>query len=432
MSEPRDPIVFTGSGIVCGAGGSVAEVWEKLAAGKTAVRPFSQFDPTKWPVGVASEVLLTDRELVSDRKLHKTISRTDMFGIYAAERALEESGLPAFRDALSETEQAAWNDRTGLVVGTGGGNYCSNYDFLPLMTEAVASPEGEMRHFGKELGNQVTPMWLLKNLPNNVLCHVGIRGQYKGTNACITNQCVSGLLAVAEAACAIRNGEADRAAAVGHDSPFEPEMLYYYHKLGLMSGEAPRPFDASRDGTVFGEGAAALVLERASEAKARGASILGEFLGFGCCNEAAGILELSSDGEGVERAIEEALASAGLSKDEVGMVCAHGNGNQASDATEAMAVRRVFGDDAPPVTAFKWCYGHLIAASGIVDLAMALEALGRGLVPGLATLDRVDPAIAPFSASREARAPRGDVALVVCRGFGGTNVAFAVRAGRRG
>ncbi len=431
MSERHstDPIVFTGSGIVCGAGGTVAEIWDRLERGETAVRTFAQFDPAKWPVQVASEVQLSARDLVSDRKLHKTISRTDLFGIYAAEQALAASGLPAHRDALSEAEQAAWNDRTGLVVGTGGGNYCSNYDFLPLMTEAATAPEGALPHFGRELGNQVTPMWLLRNLPNNVLCHVGIRGQYKGTNACITNQCASGLLAVAEAACAIRNDEADRIAAVGHDSPFEPEMVYYYHKLGLMSGQAPRPFDAARDGTVFGEGAAALVLERRSEAEARGAAILGEFLGFGCCNEATGIVDLADDGNGVSRAVEEALASAGIGTEEVGFICAHGNGNLASDSTEAMGLRRVFGDDLPPVTAFKWAYGHLIAASGIADLVMALEALKRGLVPGIATLGQVDPGIGAFPVSREAATPRGNVVLVVCRGFGGMNVAVVARAG---
>lgn len=428
MNDTSDPIVFTGSGLVCGAGGTVAEVWDHLERGETAVRPFTQFDPGNWPVQLASEVPLSPRELVSDRKLHKTISRTDLFGIYAAEQALADSGLPAHRDQLPELEQAAWNDRTGLIVGTGGGNYCSNYDFLPLMTEAAASGEAPLRHFGRELGNQVSPMWLLRNLPNNVLCHVGIRGQYKGTNACITNQCASGILAVAEAACAIRNGEADRAAAVGHDSPFEPEMLYYYHKLGLISGQAPRPFDAHRDGTVFGEGAAALTLERRREAEARGASILGEFLGFGCCNEAAGILELAGDGNGVTRAVTEALEAAGLGIEEIGFICAHGNGNQASDHTEALGLQRVFGEQMPPVTAFKWAYGHLIAASGIIDLVLTLEALRRGVVPGIATLQQADPALGSFPVSRRAVPPRQRTGLVVCRGFGGMNVAVVVRA----
>lgn len=427
MKHAGKKIVFTGSGIVCGAGTSVAEVWERLEKGETAVAPFTQFDGTNWPVKVAAEVLQDNRFLVSDRKLHKTISRTDMFGIYATESAIEDSGLAAYREGLGEEETNAFNNRTGLIVGTGGGNYRSNYDYLPLMTAAKAAPEGELPYFGRELSNQVTPMWLLKNLPNNVLCHVGIRAQFKGTNACITNQCSSGVLAVAEGASAIWNNEADRIAAAGHDSPFEPEMVYYYHQLGLMSGAAPKPFDGGRDGTVFGEGSAAVVIEREADAKARGAKVLGEFLGFGCCSEATGILDLEPDGDGVKRAIEEALADAGITAAEVGLICAHGNGNQASDLTESMGIRHVFGDDIPPVTAFKWAYGHLIAASGIADLVMILEVLKRGTIPGIATLEEVDSRIAPFPVSREAATPRSNIALLICRGFGGMNVVLVVR-----
>lgn len=427
MKQVGEKIVITGSGIVCGAGTSVAEVWERLEKGETAVAPFTQFDGTKWPVKVAAEVRQENRFLVADRKLHKTITRTDMFGIYATESALEDSGLPGYREGLGEAETDLFNDRTGLIVGTGGGNYRSNYDFLPLMTAAANAPEGELPYFGRELGNQVTPMWLLKNLPNNVLCHVGIRGQYKGTNACITNQCSGGVLAVAEGASAIWNNEADRVAAAGHDAPFEPEMVFYYHQLGLMSGEAPRPFDAARNGTVFGEGAAAVVLERETDAKARGAKVLGEFLGFGCCSEATGILDLDSEGDGVKRAIAAALADAGITADQVGFICAHGNGNQASDLTESRGIRSIFGNEIPPITAFKWAYGHLIAASGIADLVMVLEVLKRGLIPGIATLGEVDPLIAPFPISREAVAPRSDIALLICRGFGGMNVVLVVR-----
>ena len=131
-------------------------------------------------------------------------------------------------------------------------------------------------------------MWLLRNLPNNVLCHVGIRHNFKGTNACITNQCVGGVLAVAEAAAAIRAGEADRAVAVGHDTPIDAETMFHYHRVGLMSPDALRPFDQRRNGTVFGEGAAAVMLEKAEDAQARGAPVLGEFLGSGCVTEGTG------------------------------------------------------------------------------------------------------------------------------------------------
>ncbi len=424
MKGSGEKIVFTGSGIVCGAGATVEEVWGHLERGETAVGPYEQFDSEKWPVKVAAEVKQDNRFLVSDRKLHKTISRTDMFGIYAAETAISNSGLLSHREGLDESSVDGFNDRTGLIVGSGGGNYTSNYDYIPVIAEA----KGELPVFGRELSNLVTPMWLLQNLPNNVLCHVGIRGQFKGTNACITNQCAGGVLAVAEAASAIWNGEADRIIAAGHDLPFEPEMVYYYHKLGLMSGAAPRPYDVDRDGTIFGEGAGAVVLEKESDAIARGAAVLGEFLGFGCCSEATGILDLAPDGDGVTRAIEEALADAGIDASDVGVICAHGNGTPASDLTESIGIRKVFGDSIPPVTGFKWAYGHLIAASGIVDLVMTLEMLKRGIVPGIATLSVLDPVIGSFPVTREATKPRSDVALLICRGFGGMNVALVVKS----
>ncbi|MAS97123.1 MAG: 3-oxoacyl-ACP synthase [Verrucomicrobiales bacterium] len=424
MKDASEKIVFTGTGIVCGAGGTVEDVWEKLEKGETCVGPFEQFDASNWPVQVASEVTLDKRTLVPERKLHKTISRTDMVGIYASERAIENSGILDHREGLGEDEVDAFNDRTGLIVGSGGGSYWSNYDFLPLIHEA----KGELDAFGRELGNQVTPMWLLKNLPNNVLCHVGIRAQFKGTNACITNQCSSGIMAVAEAASAIWNGEGDRILASGHDTPFEPEMMYYYNKLGLLSPEAPKPFDSNRSGTVFGEGAAALMLEKGSDAESRGATVLGEFLGFGCCTEATGILDLDPEGDGVERAIRQALDDAGLEPSEVGMICAHGNGTRASDATESIGIKKVFGGDVPPVTGFKWAYGHLIAASGITDVVMTLEALRRKTVPGIGTLESIDSEIGPFPVSKESTEPRSNVALVICRGFGGMNVVLAIRA----
>ncbi len=423
MKNASEKIVFTGSGIVCGAGATVSDVWNVLESGETAIGPYSKWDGENWPVKVAAEVKESNRDLVSDRKLHKTISRTDMFGIYAAEQAIADSAVLAYRDGLPEEEQDGFNDRTGLIVGSGGGNYTSNYDYLPLITEAKES----LHAFGKELSNQVTPMWLLKNLPNNVLCHVGIRGQLKGTNACITNQCASGIMAVAESASAIWNGKADRIVAAGHDAPFEPEMVYYYHKLGLMSSRAPKPFDRERSGTVFGEGAASVVLEREEEAKERGAGIIGEFLGFGCCSEATGILDLRPDGDGVQRAIEQALNDAELSPSEIGMICAHGNGTPASDLTEAIGIREVFGEAIPPVTGFKWAYGHLIGASGIADLVMTLEALKRQMLPGIATLGEVDPVLGDFPVSNGVSQPKSRNALVICRGFGGMNVVLAVR-----
>lgn len=419
------PIAITGAGAVCGAGLTLDDIWESITSGESAVGPIEHWDASRWPVGVSAEVRgVSNRTLVEDRKLHKMISRTDMFGIFASQHAVEQSGLLDHRDGLDDGAKDSFNDRCGVFAGSGGGNYRSNYDFFPAMSEAG----GSLHRFGEEVGQAVSPMWLLKNLPNNVLCHVGIRYQFKGTNACVTNQCAGGIMAMAEAAASIRNDEAERAVAVGHDTPFEPEGVFSYNQFGLLSRDVLRPFDQNRTGTVFGEGAAALVLEKIPGSDARQVAVLGEFLGFGCVSEATGVLDLKPDGDGVGRAIELALADAGLEPGAVGLIVAHGNGTRASDASEAIAISRVFGPNLPPVTAFKWATGHLIAASGSLDLVLALRALREGLVPGIPTLEMLDPAISPFPVSAKPQVPRSDIALVICRGFGGMNVAAILRA----
>ena len=421
-TKPR--IAITGSGAVCGAGMTVEKILGAVLGGQSAVTPITQWDAERWPVKVAAGVNgVSDRELVEDRKLHKSISRTDLLGIYAGGEAIKSSGIPAHRETLDAATVPLFNDRSGLVVGSGGGTYKSNYEYFPLMTEAG----GDLRKFGAELGANVNPMWLLKNLPNNVLCHVGIRHMFKGTNACITNQCAGGVLAVAEAVESLRTDEADRIAAVGHDTPIEPETVFGYHKLGLLAPDVLRPFDLTRTGTIFGEGAAAVMLEKFNDAKARGAVMIGEFLGHGCVTEATGVVDLRPDGDGPARAIALALADAGIAAADVGMIVAHGNGTRASDASEAKGILRAFDGNPPPVTAFKWCVGHLLAASGILDLVLALEALRHGTVPGVATLDSVDAEFSTLPVSREPQKPRSDIALVLCRGFGGMNVALVVR-----
>lgn len=420
----RPRIVFTGIGAVCGAGLGVDAIWDAVKAGRSAIGPIRQWDASRWPARNAAEVTVDNRTLVADRKLHKSVTRTDLLGLCAADQGIAQSGLAEFRATLEEPAATQFNDRTGIIAGSGGGAYQNNYEFFPALTTAAGSDEA----FGREVMNCVNPMWLLKVLPNNVLCHVGIRHLFKGTNACITNHCAGGALAVSEAAEALRAGEADRMVAIGHDAPFEPETVLHFHRLGLLNSETLRPFDAARSGTILGEGAAAVVLERADLAAARHATPLGEFLGAGCVTEGNGVLELRPDGDGLARALELALADARVRPDEVGMIVAHGNGTRPSDASEVLALRRIFGDSLPPITAFKWAFGHLIAASATLDLVLTLLALRDKLVPGIATLNALDPSLAPLPVSAAPQAPRGDIAVVLCRGFGGMSVVLVVRA----
>ena len=418
-------IVVTGSGAICGAGKSPAEIVDGALEGRSAIAEIASFDVSAWPRRYAAEVTDYDAaKLTGDRKVLKLIRRSDVFGLYAASQAIAEAGFARYRETLDEAADTVFAEAKGCYVGSGGGAFNVNYDFFPLMAQAG----GDLAAFGRDLPDTVNPMWLLRTLPNNVLCHVGIRHNFKGPNACITNHTTSGLLAVIEGAEAIRDREAERVVAAGHEAPVEPQTILYYHRCGLVAQRAIRPFDASRDGSLLGEGAAALVLESEASAKARDARILGEYLGGGDASEALGLLALASDGGGAVRAIRAALDDAGLAAADVGMIVAHGNGTPQSDASEAVALRTVFGRTTPPVTGFKWATGHPLAPSGILDLTLGLEAARRGVVPGIATLDTLDPACAGVSVRKAAQEPANDVVLVLCRGFGSTNAAVILRA----
>jgi len=418
-------VFITGTGAVCASGMTPEAILDKVLSGQSAIRPIEGFDTSNWPMRHAAEVPdYSPRALVDDRKLHKFIRRTDFFGIYAGDRAIATARFAEHRATLDAAAARKFSDDTGVYVGSGGGAFENQYDYFPLMTET----HGDLHKFGEELGNVVNPMWLLRTLPNNVLCHVGIRNELRGTNACITNHSCGGALAVIEAAEALRNGEAARAIAIGHETPIEPQNVLYYYECGLLGSDAIRPFDVKRDGSVFGEGAAALTLETASSASARGASPLGEVLGGGHATEGAGLLAIREDGDGVERAIHAALADAGVAPRDIGVIVAHGNGTRLSDSSEAAALRRVFGDAMPPVTAMKWAFGHLIAAAGILEMVVALHALRAGTVPGIPTLSSLDPACEGLRVSAQAQKPRSDLALVVSRGFASTDAALVLRA----
>jgi 3-oxoacyl-[acyl-carrier-protein] synthase-1 len=400
-------IVITGTGVICGAGRSPGDVLQSIMDGRSSIRAIEQWDASNWPVRIASEVAdYNAGALTGDRKLLKFIRRTDVFGLYAADRAIEHAGFAAWRAALDDDAAARFADSTGVFVGSGGGAFANQYDYFPLIAESA----GRLQTFGRELSANVNPMWLLRSLPNNVLGHVGIRHGLKGPNACITNHSISGLLALAEGGEAVRAGECARAVVAAHDAEIEPQTLLYYHQMGLLAREALRPFDQRHDGSVMGEGAAAIVVETEDAANERGAAIIGEFLGAGSGSDALGLLPINEDGNGLVRAIEAALIAAKVSPADVGMVIAHGNGTANSDVSEARALTRVFGAEMPPVTAFKWSFGHLLAASALAEAVIGLAALQAGVV------------------ARAHRTPRSDIALVLSRGFGGTNTACLLRA----
>src|SRR5215471_11346366 len=165
-------IVITGTGAVCGSGKDPATILDAVREGRSSIAEIQQWDVSEWPTKLAAEVAdFNAREMVDDRKLHKLIRRTDLFGLYAAGKAIELSGVLPHRESLAPEEAATFADRTGVYVGSGSGNYENQYDYFATLTAA----HGDLVEFGRELGNTVNPMWLLRSLPNNVLGHIGIK-----------------------------------------------------------------------------------------------------------------------------------------------------------------------------------------------------------------------------------------------------------------
>ncbi len=418
-------LVITGSSAICGAGQTPAQIVQSLIDGHCAVAPIESWDTATWPSRVASSVKdYNGGKLLGDRKLLKLVRRSDVFGIYAGDQAISQAGLTEFREAATPEDSMEFAEQTGCYVGSGGGAFEVNYDYFPLMADAG----DDMGAFGRELSSMVNPMWLLRSLPNNVLCHISIRHQLKGVNGCITNHTTSGALSLIEAAWALREGQARRVVAIAHDAPIEPQTLLYLARLGLVAVDEATPFDRRHSGCVLGEGAGAMVLETEASARERNATVLGEYLGGGDCSEGESLFDVRDDGDGVRRAVLAALADADLDPAAIGLIVAHGNGTAGSDCSEALALRSVFGNSMPPVTSVKWSAGHLFGAAAMLDLVIGLECARQGRVPGIGNFKEIAPGCEGVNVSASTRDVTSKVVLVISRGFGGTNSAVVLRA----
>jgi 3-oxoacyl-[acyl-carrier-protein] synthase-1 len=409
-------VVITGFGCLTATGADAAATWEAVLAGESGIREAATWDSSGWPYRLAGEIKdYSPRELVSDRKLLKFITRQDVIGLNAVTQAIAHSRIIEHRDGLADP--TSFNDRTGVFVGSPATKYRYQHDYLSPLADAA----GDSREFGTRAMEDVHPMWLLRTLPNNVLAYVGIQYGFKGANANVTAHGISGSQAIAEACRYLRDGAIDQAIVVGYDSASELEALPYYASVGLLSSQGLRPFDRSRDGTVLAEGAGAIVLETRDAAESRGAMIYGEVLGSSVVTEAEGVLSVREDGEGVSRAIRLALEDGGKSPDEIGMISAHANGTRVSDAGEACAFTEIFGASTIPVTGFKWSLGHTIAASGAIESILALLCLADGRVPGIPNLEELSPDCEGAKVSASEQKPRSSVGIVVSRAFAGLN-----------
>ena len=421
MSQ-RNRVFITGRSAVTAAGNTADATWSAILTGKSGIAEITEWDLSQWPSCLGGELKdFQPAKMLPDRKLIKVISRQDVLGINAAVQAVEHSQMIAYRDALEEADN--FNEQTAVYVGSPGNKYFQQYDFLPLL----AKTKGDMQQFAEHLFDEVHPMWLLRILPNNVLAYTGITYGFKGPNHNITNHAVSGTQALLEAYHAISCGQADRAVVVAYDMAVDPQALFYYEQLGVLSSRHLKPFDAEHDGTLMAEGAAALVLESEASVLAREARCYGEIIGGLSSSEVAGLFSIQSDGQRLAELIQRTLKVTELSPQDIGFIVAHGNGNIKSDDSEAAAIKNIFTQQELPITAFKWSMGHTICASGVIDAVMSTYALEAQSVPGIANLQKVASSCEGLALSSDHQTLNAPYALMINRGFASMNACLVIK-----
>jgi 3-oxoacyl-[acyl-carrier-protein] synthase II len=397
-------------GVKTPAGTDLDAYWANLLAGRTMVGPISGFDPAGLPVSWACEVTDFDPASYLGHKEARRADRATQLGFAAAADAITAAGI----DGVDPS-------RCGVIAGTGVGG---------LQTQ-----EQEERVLFERGPDRVSPLLVPMMMANATAAVVAMKHGWTGPNICVATACAAGAHAVGEAARWVSEGSADVVVAGGTEAAITPVALAAFGRMGALSAApdgaecASRPFDARRDGFVMGEGAAFLVLERWDNAVGRGATILGEVLGYGRNADAFHLTAPSPGGTGAVACMELALEDAGLAPSDIGHVNAHGTSTPLNDASEAAAITKVFGGGAVPVTSGKGVTGHLIGAAGAAEAVAALLSVRNGLVPPVANHEHPDPDIEVDVVAGSPRSVDARPVLSNSFGFGGHNATLVLGAG---
>lgn len=400
-------IAVTGIGPVTPIGTGVDAFWDSLLAGRSGVGPLTRFPTEKFPVKIAAEIMDFDINNFLEPRRARRQERFSQLAFAAAKLALEHAGVEP-----SDTDPA----RVGIVVGTGIGG-------IPLFEE-------EHRAMLEKGPRFVSPALIAMMIPNAAAGAIAIELGYTGPNECTVTACAASGHAIARAADLIRSNAADVVLAGGAESAITPLALASFcsaRALSLRNDEperASRPFDAERDGFVFGEGATILVLEAMERAQARGAKVLAELLGYGLSSDAYHIVAPHPDGAGAVASMTAALADAGIGTSEVNYINAHATSTELGDAAEVKAIRKVFGDEPPPTSSTKSMTGHLLGAAGSTEAAATVLALVDQVLPPTINYENPDPECDLDVVPNQARRARVEIGVSNSFGFGGHNVSL--------
>jgi 3-oxoacyl-[acyl-carrier-protein] synthase II len=407
-------VVVTGVGLVTPLGTGTELTWNNLIAGKSGIGRISKFDAeaTGMACTIAGEVTDFDVSAFINRKDARKMDTFIHYGVAAAHMALEQSGLEI-------TEANA--DRVGVVIGSGIGG-------MPAI-------EKTMRAYEAGGARKISPFFIPMTIINMVSGWVSMISGAKGPNTATVTACATGTHAIGDAFEIIARGDADAMIAGGSEACICELAVGGFSAARALSTrndepeKASRPWDSGRDGFVMGEGAGVLVLESLDSAKARGAEILAEVVGYGMSGDAYHMTSPAPEGEGGGRCMKAALDSAGLNPEDVDYINAHGTSTPTGDVCETQGIKGVFGDHANKlmVSSSKSMTGHLLGAAGGIEAAFSVLAVHHGVVPPTINLDDPDPACDLDYVPHKAREADIDVAVSNSFGFGGTNASVIVR-----
>ncbi len=420
----RRRVVITGIGMVTPLGADRERIWKRLLAGESGVGYTTLFDAANFPTKISAEVKNWDLSDVGENPEDwKYQGRHTHFAIGAAKKAVEDAGL---KDARI--------DPTRFGVYTGSGEGQQDFDrFTEMMVAGLnGGPSLDVARFTRKGLELLNPISELEQEPNMSVGHLASLFNAQGPNVNCLTACAASSQAIGEAVEIIRRGEADIMLAGGTHTMIHPFGVTGFNLLTALSTRndeptrASRPFDRDRDGFVLGEGAGMIVLEELQSAKARGAYIHGEVVGYGSTADAFRITDAHPEGRGAISCIRMALADAGLGVNDIDYINAHGTSTSVNDKIESLAIKQVFGDQAYkiPVSSTKSMMGHLIAAAGATELIYCLLAIRDNILPPTINYEVPDPDCDLDYIPNKAREKRCDVALSNSFGFGGQNIAL--------
>jgi 3-oxoacyl-[acyl-carrier-protein] synthase II len=409
MSERR--VVITGIGAICPVGIGAEATWESIVAGRSGISPITHFDASEYTTRFAGYVHDFDPAAHGiDAKEQRRMARFIQMAIATADEAIADSGL--------DIAQAPDADRIGVIVGSGVGGLQAMEEQHDILLERGPS--------------RVSPFLVPMMIIDLAAGHISIRHGAKGINYAPVSACATGTHAIGEAFESIKRNQADVIVAGAFDCGITPLGTAGFASARALSTrndeptKASRPFDRDRDGFVMGEGGGILVLEELEHARARGARIYGEVVGYGATADAHHITEPAPDGNGARRAMEAALAESGLPLSAIGYINAHGTSTPKGDVIEAKAVRAVFGDEAPPVSSTKSMTGHLLGGAGSLEAVICTMALVNGVLPPTINVENQDPEIDLDVIPNEARKADVDAVMSNSFGFGGHNATLII------